>query len=118
MPEAASAAFWTALLAILPIYGWAAFEALSLARTLQLRARLGLADPVVMHRMAQWGVSGVVVVGMTALSRRGSAPYAARVSAAVAMLRFGRESLELDDLAERVERLEGRIVAEQDGGAE
>ena len=67
-PEAASAAFWTALLAILPIYGWAAFEALSLARTLQLRARLGLADPVVMHRMAQWGVSGVVVVGMTALS--------------------------------------------------
>lgn len=41
-----------------------------------------------------------------------SAPYQARVTAAVAMLRFGRESLELDDLAERVEKLEGRVIVD------
>jgi len=33
-------------------------------------------------------------------------PGAARVSAASAMLKFSRESLELDDLAERIEALE------------
>jgi len=67
-PEMASAAFWAGILAILPVYGWAALEAFWLARTLHLRARLGLADPVVVHRMAQWGASGVIVVMMTALS--------------------------------------------------
>lgn len=35
-----------------------------------------------------------------------NAPYAAKVSAAAAILRFGRESIELDDLAHRVEVLE------------
>ena len=35
-----------------------------------------------------------------------SAGHAARVSAASAMLRFGREGIELDDLAARVEALE------------
>lgn len=36
----------------------------------------------------------------------GSAPFAARVAAATGLLRFGRESIELDDLAARVEALE------------
>ena len=35
-----------------------------------------------------------------------AAPHTARVSAAVAMLRFGREGIELDDLAVRIEALE------------
>lgn len=35
-----------------------------------------------------------------------NAPYAAKVSAAAAILKFGRESIELDDLAHRVEVLE------------
>ncbi len=35
-----------------------------------------------------------------------SAPYSSRVAAAIALLRFGRESLELDDLAARVDALE------------
>lgn len=34
------------------------------------------------------------------------APYASRVAAASALLKFGRESLELDDLARRIEALE------------
>jgi len=34
------------------------------------------------------------------------APHAARVSAAAAVLKFGREAIELDDLAERIEGLE------------
>ena len=35
-----------------------------------------------------------------------SAANAAKVSAATAMLKFGRESIELDDLAARIETLE------------
>lgn len=35
-----------------------------------------------------------------------TAAHAAKVTAATAMLKFGRESMELDDLAERVVRLE------------
>lgn len=41
-----------------------------------------------------------------------TAPYPARVTASVAILRFGRESLELDDLAERIEKLEARIIVD------
>jgi hypothetical protein len=66
--ERSSISFWCTLLAILPIYGWAAAEAFVLARALHRRARLGLADPVVVNRIAQWGVSGLVVVLMTGLS--------------------------------------------------
>ncbi|HRQ72377.1 MAG TPA: hypothetical protein PLU35_05040 [Phycisphaerales bacterium] len=35
-----------------------------------------------------------------------AAPYASRVSAAAAILRFGRDGIELDELADRVEDLE------------
>lgn len=35
-----------------------------------------------------------------------TAPHSARVSAAGMMMKFGRESIELDDVVERVERLE------------
>ena len=48
---------------------------------------------------------------MTALAKMlsdTSAPHAAKVSAATALLRFGREGIELDDVAARVEELEQR----------
>jgi hypothetical protein len=35
------------------------------------------------------------------------APFTAKVAAAAALLKFGRESIELDELVERVENLEG-----------
>jgi hypothetical protein len=44
-----------------------------------------------------------------------SAPHSARVSAATAVTRFSRESIELDELAERVQALEGQLAAK--GGA-
>ena len=40
-----------------------------------------------------------------------SAPTSSKVSAATAILRFGREGIELDDLAARVEALEAHAVA-------
>lgn len=43
----------------------------------------------------------------------GSAPHAAKVSAATAVLKFARESLELDDLARRVDELESHAANEQ-----
>lgn len=64
-PERAAQAFWAAVLGILPLYVWAAAEAFGTAHTLHRRARLGLADPVVAHRMAQWGVSSSMVVAIT-----------------------------------------------------
>lgn len=46
------------------------------------------------------------------------APYSARVSAAVAILKFSRESIELDDLAARIEALEqGRSMIALEGAA-
>ncbi|NUN67996.1 hypothetical protein HCU40_25665 [Pseudanabaena biceps] len=41
-----------------------------------------------------------------------AAGHAAKVSAATAMLKFSRESIELDDLAERIEKLES-ITAQE-----
>ena len=43
-----------------------------------------------------------------------AAPHSAKVSAAATLLKFGRESIELDELAGRVEDLE-RAAAEQQG---
>lgn len=42
-----------------------------------------------------------------------ASPPQARVSAAVALLRFGREGVELDDLAARVELIEQQLGREQ-----
>ncbi|MCC6428618.1 MAG: hypothetical protein IT435_17590 [Phycisphaerales bacterium] len=38
-----------------------------------------------------------------------STPHSARVSAATAILKFGRDSIELDDLAERIGHLEAQL---------
>ncbi len=47
-----------------------------------------------------------------------AAPHSARVSASKAVLDFGRESLELDDLAERVNRLEHATDRGDSGAAD
>ena len=52
----------------------------------------------------QFGVIGAKVLSDPA------APHAAKVSAATAVLRFGREGIELDDVAARVEELERNQV--------
>jgi hypothetical protein len=74
-PEQASQAFWAGVMGILPLYVWAAGETFVLAHTLHRRARLGLADPVVAHRIAQWGVSSSAVVVMSVLSFVGRLLY-------------------------------------------
>lgn len=41
-----------------------------------------------------------------------TAPYTSRVAAAIAVLKFGRESLEIDDLAARIAALETQVTPE------
>jgi hypothetical protein len=61
--EATSMAFWWTLVVSTPIYSWGAFETLSLGLVLRKRARLGLADPLVVNRTMKWGISyGMVAV--------------------------------------------------------
>ena len=48
----------------------------------------------------------VAVQTLAKISTDQSAPHAARVSASTALLKFSRESIELDDVVERVEALE------------
>lgn len=60
--------FWLGILSIVPLYAWAAVESLSLGSLLRKRARLGLADPLVVNRMTQYGVSGAAVVASIAVS--------------------------------------------------
>ena len=48
----------------------------------------------------------MAVQTLAKISTDQSAPHAARVSASTALLKFSRESIELDDVVERVEALE------------
>lgn len=41
------------------------------------------------------------------------APHSAKVSVAPALMNYGRESIELDDVVERVERLEADTAARE-----
>jgi hypothetical protein len=41
------------------------------------------------------------------------APHSAKVSAASALMKYGRESIELDDVVERVEKLEVDTAARE-----
>lgn len=66
-PERATVAFWAGALGTMPIYTWMAGESFALARVLHRRARLGMADPMVVNRIAQLGVSGAVVAIVTGL---------------------------------------------------
>jgi hypothetical protein len=48
----------------------------------------------------------VAVAALVRILNDSTSPHSSRVSAAGMLLKFGREGLELDDLAERVDRLE------------
>jgi hypothetical protein len=50
----------------------------------------------------------MAVATLTKIASDQSAPHSARVSASTALLKFSRESIELDDLAERVAALEAQ----------
>ncbi|MDQ7014630.1 MAG: hypothetical protein Q9O74_12160 [Planctomycetota bacterium] len=50
--------------------------------------------------------ASLAVTTLAKIMADAGAPNAAKVSAATAMLKFGRESIELDDLAARIEALE------------
>ena len=52
------------------------------------------------------GVQGAYALGLAKIETDGSVQASARVSTASALLKFGRESIELDDLASRIETLE------------
>jgi hypothetical protein len=49
------------------------------------------------------------VATLTKISTDQTAPHAARVSASTALLKFSRESIELDDLAERLAAIEQQV---------
>ncbi|MFG0241673.1 MAG: hypothetical protein ACF8R9_05595, partial [Phycisphaerales bacterium JB054] len=56
--------------------------------------------------------ASLAVTTLAKIMADASAPNAAKVSAATAMLKFGRESIELDDLAARIETLEAERAEE------
>ncbi|HEY8494582.1 MAG TPA: hypothetical protein VIN04_11860 [Myxococcota bacterium] len=62
------ASFWIGPLLSLPIFVWGATEALTLWSVLRRRARLGLADPLVVNRTGQWGVASLAVALMVAIT--------------------------------------------------
>lgn len=51
----------------------------------------------------------VAISTLARIANDNAAPPAARVSAATALLRFSRDSIELDDLAQRIETLEASL---------
>jgi hypothetical protein len=56
----------------------------------------------------------LAVATLTRISNDPSAPHAARVSACTALLKFSREAIEIDDLAERVDALEAAAEAQKE----
>ncbi len=55
------------------------------------------------------------VATLTKISTDPNAPHSARVSASTALLKFSRESIELDDLAERVAAIEQQVNSKGTG---
>ena len=55
--------------------------------------------------------AAVAVATLVKIMNDANAPPPSRVSASATMLRFGREAMELDDLAERVEAIERSLKA-------
>lgn len=67
--------FWWPVLVASTLYAWGAFEAFTLVGVLARRARLGLADPLVVNRTRQWGISGVAIVLTVGISFTGRLVY-------------------------------------------
>jgi hypothetical protein len=60
--------------------------------------------------LTQW-YAAVAVATLVKVMNDPASPAHCRISAAAVLLRFGREGLELDDLADRVEALERAVVS-------
>ena len=60
--------FWMAMSSCSVLYAWGAIESLLLARMLHKRAKLGMADPIVVNRAFQWSMSGWIVLLMMGIS--------------------------------------------------
>jgi hypothetical protein len=60
--------FWVGIVLAAFIYGWGALESALLSRVLHKRARLGMADPLVVNRTAQWGLASLAIVMMIVIS--------------------------------------------------
>jgi len=65
---AGSFSFWVSILQCGVVCAWGGAESLIVWRVLRKRARLGLADPVVVHRAGQWGVASLAIVLLIALT--------------------------------------------------
>ncbi|MDJ0868582.1 MAG: hypothetical protein QNK03_20910 [Myxococcota bacterium] len=59
--------FWSGYLSRLLAFGWAAFESLRYAVAVRRRVRLGLAEPLLVHRFALWGVAAGSATGIFGL---------------------------------------------------
>jgi hypothetical protein len=59
--------------------------------------------------MTQW-YAAVAVSALIKIVQDGNASSSARVAAAAVLLKFGREGIELDDLADRIQMLERRVM--------
>lgn len=86
------------------IHTWLREEAF---RDLYRRARREAFDRAI--SMTQQYAAAAVKTLLQVMADKG-ASHQSRVSAAVAVLKFGREGMELDELQERVERLEQRDI--------
>lgn len=53
--------FWFSVTARTVVYGWSTLEALRYWRLLRRRAQLGLADPLVTHRVLLWGIGSLSI---------------------------------------------------------
>jgi len=88
-PGSGSMAFWVPVTLATLIYGWGAGESLLLARLLHKRARLGMADPLVVNRAAQWGFANVAIVVLVAISLCGRLVYGVALPAWISALNAG-----------------------------
>jgi hypothetical protein len=66
LPAPIDAGFWVAFAGQVIAYGWAAAETLHYWVLLRRRARIGLAEPLLVNRFLLWGIANATVVGIWA----------------------------------------------------
>ena len=67
--------FWYALLCCGGLYLWGAIESFTLAQKLDRRARLGMAEPMIVNRTVQWGIAAAMISCMIGVSFTGRLVY-------------------------------------------
>ena len=64
LPAPIDAGFWVAFAGQVIAYGWAATETFRYWSLLRRRARIGLAEPLLVNRFLMWGIANATVVGI------------------------------------------------------